>query len=86
MLFPRTVLSLMVVGNSEAAAILDVAESYMFLMGCIGIPMVISTVIASSLREIGEVRVPLIISVTATCVNTFLNWVLIYGNLGAPRL
>jgi len=48
--------------------------------------MVLSTVIASSLREIGEVRVPLIISVTATCVNTFLNWVLIYGNLGAPRL
>lgn len=26
------------------------------------------------------------ISVAATLINTVLNWVLIYGNLGAPRL
>ena len=31
-------------------------------------------------------RPPLLISVTATGVNTFFNWVLIYGNLGAPQL
>jgi Na+-driven multidrug efflux pump len=30
--------------------------------------------------------VPLAVSVTAALLNTFLNWLLIYGNLGAPRL
>ena len=86
MVIPRPVLSLMVVGNHQAEAILDQGERYMFLMGLIGIPMVISTIVASSLREIGQVKQPLVISVLATCVNTFFNWVLIYGNLGAPRL
>lgn len=86
MVVPRTFLSLMVMGNSQSAAILDVAEEYMRLMGLIGLPMMISSLIASSLREIGEVKWPLVISVIATCINTFLNWVLIYGNLGAPRL
>ncbi len=86
MVFPRQVLSLMVVGNSQADAILDEAVKYMFLMGFNGIPMAISTICSSSLREIGRVRTPLFISVIATLVNTFFNWVLIYGNLGAPRL
>ena len=86
MVIPRNVLSLMVIGNSEAELILDEAEKYMFLMGFIGIPMAVSNVISSSLREIGRVKVPLVISVIATCINTFFNWILIYGNLGAPRL
>lgn len=86
MVIPRNILGLLVIGNSQANEILDVAQSYMFLMGFIGIPMVISTIIASSLREIGQVKEPLFISIIATCINTFFNWVLIYGNLGAPRM
>ena len=31
-------------------------------------------------------RPPLVISIIATLINTFFNWVFIYGNLGAPRL
>lgn len=86
MVIPRQILSLMVIGNAEAAVILDVAEDYMFLMGFAGLPMCVSAIISSSLREIGTVKPPLVISVIATCLNTFLNWILIYGNLGAPRL
>ena len=86
LIFPRQVLSLMVIGNNQAEEILDVAEEYIRLMSIIGIPMMISTIIASSLREIGRVKPPLAISIAATLINTFFNWVLIYGNLGAPRL
>ena len=86
LVIPRQFLSLMVKGNSQADLILDQGVVYMRLMAWIGIPMMISTVIASSLREIGEVKAPLIISVIATVVNTFFNWVLIYGNLGFARL
>lgn len=86
MLFPRSVLRLLVIGNAEADAILDVGVRYISLMGYIGLPIVMSGIMASSLREVGEVKAPLVISVAATIINTFLNWVLIYGNLGAPRL
>jgi len=84
--FPRQILSLMVIGNAEAEAILDVGVEYMRLMGFMGVPFCVSVVLATSMREIGQVRVPLVISVIGTLVNTGLNWVLIYGNLGAPRL
>lgn len=83
---PDKMLSLMVIGNKDAKAITEVGVSYIFLMGFIGLPTITSTIIASSLREIGKVTPPLIISVIATCINTFFNWILIYGNLGAPRL
>jgi len=86
MIFPRQILSLMVRGNSQAEVILDQGVEYMKLIGFMGIPWIFSAMISSSLREIGEVKVPLVISVVATLVNTFFNWILIYGNLGAPRL
>lgn len=82
----RKILSLMVIGNSQAELILDQGQEYLFLMGFVGIQTVISYIIASSYREIGKVKVPLIITVSAAVINTFLNWVLIYGNLGMPRL
>ena len=84
--FPRQILHLMVIGNAESEAILDAAEEYMRLMGFMGLPFCVSVVLATSMREIGQVQVPLVISVIGTLVNTGLNWVLIYGNLGAPRL
>ena len=84
--FPRQILGMMVIGNAEAEAILDAGEEYMRLMGFMGIPFCISVVLATSMREIGRVRAPLVISVIGTLVNCALNWVLIYGNLGAPRL
>ena len=84
--FNRKILSLMVIGNSQAEMILNQGQEYMFLMGFVGIQMVISYIIASSYREIGKVKVPLIITVFAAFINTFLNWVFIYGHLGAPRL
>lgn len=86
MIIPRQVLSLMVIGNSQAKEILDQGTIYMSLMGYVGIQSILSTVIATSYREIGKVKAPLAITVIATIVNTFLNWVLIYGNLGMPRL
>ena len=83
---PRFVLSFMVRGNAEAGAILDQGVKYLRVISFTAFPIVVSSIIASSLREIGEVKVPLVISIAATFVNTFLNWVFIYGNLGAPRL
>lgn len=84
--FPRKILSYMVIGNNQAAAILDEGVKYMRIMGFMGFFALVSAMIASSLRDIGEVRVPLVISIIATLVNTLFNWLLIYGNLFFPRM
>ncbi len=84
--FTRPVLSLMVIGNSQAELILEEGQKYMYLMGFIGIQMMISSILSSSYREIGRVRVILVITLIAAGSNAFLNWVLIYGHLGMPRL
>lgn len=85
-LWPRPLLALMVHGNNQSEAIIEEGVRYMRFLSFAWIPAVIATSIGSSLREIGKVKPPLLICVTATIVNTFFNWVFIYGNLGAPRL
>ena len=83
---PGVLLGLLVNTNTEAAAIIAQGKIYFFWIAFTFVPIAISFAIGSSLREIGKVKEPLIISVASTLVNTFFNWVLIYGNLGAPRL
>ncbi|MBQ8092551.1 MAG: MATE family efflux transporter [Clostridia bacterium] len=86
MVIPRQTLSLMLIGNTQAAQILDEAVPYIRIMVLIGIPMTLSVCIASSLRDLGEVKIPLVVTIIATLANTLFNWLLIYGNLGFPRL
>lgn len=84
--FPEKCLRLMVVNNSDAEEILTYALQYIHIMGYVGIPMALATILSSSLREIGKVKPPLIIAISATLLNTFLDWVLIYGKFGLPAL
>ena len=84
--FPREVLSLMLVGNTQAGPILDEGVQYIRIMVLAGIPMTLSVCIATSLRDLGNVKTPLVITVIATLTNTLFNWLLIYGNLGFPML
>jgi putative MATE family efflux protein len=79
-------LNFMVRGNANATAIVAQGSAYMKLIAFTWLPLPISMAISTSLRETGRVKPPLYISVAATIVNTFFNWVFIYGNLGAPRL
>ena len=84
--FPRKVLSLMLIGNTEADLILDEAVKYMNIMFFTGLPMTFSVCTASSLRDLGKVKIPLAVTIAATVTNTLFNWLLIYGNLGFPKL
>ncbi len=86
LVFPRQVLSLMLIGNTQADAILDEGVKYIHIMFFMGLPMTISMCIASSLRDMGRVKTPLAVTVAATAINTLFNWLLIYGRLGFPRL
>ncbi len=83
---PGQLLGMLVNGNSASAEIIYEGRSYLGIIVFTFFPIAISRVSGSSVREVGRVRPPLVISIAATLVNTFFNWVLIYGNLGAPRL
>ena len=86
LIFPREVLSLLLIGNTEAEPILDEGVKYIQIMFFMGIPMTFSVCVASSLRDMGRVKTPLVVTVIATFTNTLFNWLLIYGNLGFPAL
>ena len=50
------------------------------------IPFAISQIYASTLREVGETRVPMIASISAILVNLVFNYFLIFGKFGFPQL
>lgn len=83
---PRQALSLMLIGNTQAKRILNEAVPYIRIMFWVGIPMTISYSISSSLRDLGEVKAPLLITTVAALTNTLFNWLMIYGNLGFPKM
>lgn len=47
---------------------------------------VLAMAIGSLLRSIEKVKIPLFASIASLLTNTFCNWVLIFGNLGFPRM
>jgi putative MATE family efflux protein len=85
-MMPEQLIAVMTIGNAAQAEIVAHGAGYLRMVSWLFLPMGLSQAIGSAFREIGRPTVPLVISVVATLVNTFLNWVLIYGNLGAPRL
>ncbi|NCB33301.1 MAG: MATE family efflux transporter [Erysipelotrichia bacterium] len=50
------------------------------------IPTAITTSIYNAMRSVGETKIPLLCGISAVIANTFLNWCLIFGNLGFPRM
>jgi Na+-driven multidrug efflux pump len=83
---PEKLISLMTMGNSAQAEIVLEGSNYLRLISFTLFPIAISTAIGTAFREIGLPRIPLAISVVSTLINTIGNYILIYGNFGAPRL
>lgn len=57
---------------------------YAMLWGII--PFAVTQIYASTLREVGETRVPMIASISAILINLVFNYLLIFGKFGFPRL
>ena len=80
--FPEAVMRL----YTDKEHIQRIGVEYLRIAG-FGYPlMVFSMAMAALLRCTGRVRIPLWGSVAGVVTNIFLNWVLIFGNLGAPAL
>lgn len=72
--------------TGDAAATLQYAKDYLTVM-LIGLfPFAINNAYTSTLRETGETVLPMKAGVVAVFVNLILNYILIFGNFGAPML
>ncbi|MBR4778176.1 MAG: MATE family efflux transporter [Lachnospiraceae bacterium] len=66
--------------------VLKFGHEYMLVMLIGLIPFAIEEVYASTLRECGETRVPMVAGLIAVFVNLCLNYLLIFGKFGFPEL
>lgn len=62
------------------------AKSYMIIIGISIFPLMIFQTYKQFIEGLSVMRPAMIITLAANLVNVFANWVLIFGNLGFPRL
>lgn len=84
--FSGYILGFLVHGNQQAPEIVAEGQRYLHIILLTFIPIAFSTAITSSLRDIGSVKIIMYCAIVSTLVNTVGNYILIYGNFGAPRL
>ncbi|MBO4652878.1 MAG: MATE family efflux transporter [Lachnospiraceae bacterium] len=72
--------------DQSPALVLQYGKDYLAIMLIGMVPFAIEEVYASTLRECGETRVPMVAGLVAVGVNLCLNYVLIFGKFGAPEL
>ena len=80
--FPESVMRL----YTDKPVIRQIGTEYLRIVGFAYPLMVFSMAMAALLRCTGRVRIPLWGSVAGVLTNVLMNWVLIFGNLGAPAL
>lgn len=83
---PQYLLSCLLGKNAQAAQIIAEGERYLSIIVYTLVPLSFSLVLTSTLRETGKVLVPLAVYGCSAVLNAVGNYMLIYGNWGAPRL
>ncbi len=72
--------------ESSLTAALQYGQEYLWIMLVGLLPFVMEQIYTGTLRECGETMVPMKAGVIAVLVNLVLNWLLIFGSLGFPKL
>lgn len=85
--FGKGLVGLYITGSEEETAeVMAYAMGYLRIMLWSMVPYTVSLVYSSTLREAGRATVPMVASWVAVGVNLVLNWILIFGKLGAPAM
>jgi len=86
---PEKLIAVYIADNTapaDAAATMGYALTYFKIMLVGLFPFTVSQVYGSTLREVGETRLPMIASVASIFVNLIFNYILIFGNEGLKFL
>ena len=87
--FDNQLISLFLTDNGEGldlAMTLAYAKEYLKVMLWGLVPFALANAYAGTLREAGETKLPMIASLIAVFINLVLNYLLIFGHLGLPKL
>ncbi|MGL5541493.1 MAG: MATE family efflux transporter, partial [Erysipelotrichaceae bacterium] len=71
---------------TSEAELIAIGSSYLRIVGISFLPAALSIALYSSIRSIGETKLPLFISVMTVFTNAVLNYLLIFGTLGFPKM
>ncbi|ERI92002.1 MATE efflux family protein [Clostridiales bacterium oral taxon 876 str. F0540] len=80
--FPKQILSIF----SKDADVIILGSEYLRIIVFSYVITSITFSYSFTLRSTGQVKTPMIVSVTALAVNTVLNYLLVYGYFGFPRM
>ncbi|AEV28148.1 putative efflux protein, MATE family [Sphaerochaeta pleomorpha str. Grapes] len=80
--FPHSILSL----YTNESAVIPLASDYLFLIGLGFPPLLITMMLANHMRNVGYPNLPMVSGSISVVANTLLNFLLIFGSLGFPRL
>ncbi len=81
-IFPEKLLSI----YSNDPAVIAVGSRYLRIAGLGYLPLSLTYSFSSILRSVGAVKIPMLVSASALCLNTFLGYALIFGKFGLPSL
>ena len=82
LIFPEFIMGL----YSNNAEIIAAGAKYLRIIGYAYFLFGISNTLVCLLRSIEVVKIAVVVNISSFCTNVFLNWVLIFGNLGAPAM
>ena len=88
-LWPDRIISLYINdtgSGGDPALMLQHARSYLYIVIWSMPAFAVAQSYASTLREVGQTRVPMLASCIAVSLNLLGNWILIFGKLGFPEL
>ena len=71
---------------TDKTAIQEIGASYLRIVGFAYVMQVFSMAMSCLLRSTERVRIPMVASIASVATNLILNWVFIYGHLGAPAM
>lgn len=70
---------------TEDESVKEIGSGFLKVLAIGYLPIVIIALYSSALRSIGNVKLPMYTGLVSVFINTFFNWVLIYGNFGFPE-
>lgn len=83
--FARELIGL-IAGNGISQSTVDYAVVYFRIQMYGFIPLMMTNTVTSTLRAIGDSKMPMVYNTIANVVNLFFNYGLIYGKLGMPEM
>ncbi len=90
LLLPETLINMYLHEGSkdvgDIVKVMEYAKNYMLIMVIGLLPYAFSQVYSSTLRETGQTFVPMLSGISAVLVNLVLNYLLIFGKFGFPKL